>query len=72
MKNKISISDFHFKFAGYGHYTVTYTSPVTGKQWKRTITDMTIIDATKNEDEPKIKDLNHLKKIVKNAYSRRT
>ena len=72
MKNKISISDFHFKFASYGHYTVTYTSPVTGKQWTRTITDMTIIDTTKNEDEPKTKDLNHLKKIVKNAYSRRT
>ena len=67
MKNKISISDFHFKFAGYGHYTVTYTSPVTEKQWERTITDMTIIDATKNEDDPKIKDLKHLKKIVKNA-----
>ena len=33
MKTKTTISDFQFRIAGYGHYKVTYTSPVTGKQW---------------------------------------
>lgn len=65
MKNQIKITDFDFQFAGYGHYKVTYTSPVTGKAWKNTITDMTLIDATKNEDQPKKKDLISLKKSLK-------
>lgn len=62
----ISLSDFDFDFAGYGHYRVTYTSPVTGKSWSKTINDMTIIDKTKNEDDPKRKDLEELKRMVKN------
>jgi hypothetical protein len=62
---KTKISDFRFKFAGYGHYEVTYTSPVTGKEWMKVLNDMTLIDATKNEDEPKQSDLNALKRIVK-------
>lgn len=68
MQTKISISDFHFEFAGHGHYKVTYTSPVTGKQWKRTTNNMPLIDLTKNAEnhEPKIKDLNRLKFMCKN------
>ena len=66
MKTKISISDFHFKFSGYGHYIVTYTSPKTGKQWKATTTNMPLIDATKNAETPKIKDLIRLKFTCKN------
>jgi hypothetical protein len=66
MKNKINISDFSFLPAGYGHYKVTYTSPVTGKVWHETINDMTIIDATKNAEEPKRCDLEQLKRICKN------
>jgi hypothetical protein len=66
MKTKTELRDFAFIFAGYGHYKVIYTSPVTGKEWSRTITDMPLIDATKNADDyPKRKDLNTLKKIVK-------
>ena len=61
----ISIYDFSFSFAGYGHYKVTYTSPVTLKFWTKTITDMPLVDATKNNSEPKKKDLNWLKKICK-------
>lgn len=30
--NKISTTDFRFLPSGYGHYRVTYTSPVTGKE----------------------------------------
>ncbi len=64
----ISIYDFHFEFAGYGHYKVTYTSPKTGKQWCRTVSDMTLIDDTKNADNPKKKDLECLKRYVKYIY----
>jgi hypothetical protein len=65
MKNKISLNDFTFKFAGYGHYEVTYTSPKTSKQFTTTTSNMPLIDATKNSDSPKIKDLNELKRACK-------
>ena len=63
---KTTLRDFDFQFAGYGHYNVTYTSPATGKQWSRTTTDMELVDATKNSDNPKRKDLEMLKFICKN------
>lgn len=66
MKNSIRLSDFNFQFTGYGHYKVTYTSPVSGKSWTATTSDIPLIDATKNADEPKIKDLNELKAFCKN------
>ena len=62
---KTKITDFTFITAGYGHYKVTYTSPVTGKQWTKTTNNMPLIDATKNADEPKRKDLNELKRLLK-------
>lgn len=65
MKTTISISDFSFRFSGYGHYKVTYKSPVTGREWSKTVSDMPLIDATKNAEQPKIKDLDALKRIVK-------
>lgn len=66
MKNtKISISDFRFKFSGHGHYEVTYISPVTYKEWKKVLDCMPLIDATKNSDDPKVKDLEMLKYIIK-------
>lgn len=63
---KINIYDFDFEKVGYGRYKVTYTSPVTGKSWTTTIDDMTIIDATKGSDSPKVKDLELLKYLCKN------
>lgn len=66
MRNSISLSDFTFKFSGYGHYKVTYTSPKTGRQWTRITSNMPLIDATKNEDFPKKSDLNELKRMCKN------
>ena len=63
--SRISISDFSFEFAGYGHYKVTYTSPVTNKQWTATTSNMPLIDCTKNTDEPKVRDLETLKRICK-------
>lgn len=66
MNTKTSIHDFSFMPAGYGHYKVTYTSPITGKKWTTTTSDMPLIDATKNSIDPKAKDLNSLKSICKN------
>lgn len=66
MKRTISISDFDFKFSGYGHYEVTYTSPVTGKKFTTVTANMPLIDATKNaDDEPLKKDLQRLKRLCK-------
>ena len=63
---KTNLTDFTFVFTGRGAYIVTYTSPKTGKVWKRYSTDMGLIDRTKNADELKQKDLDILKYIVKN------
>ena len=62
---QISISDFSFSFAGFGHYKVTYTSPVTRKTWSTVTHDMPLIDATKNAENPKKCDLIRLKKACK-------
>jgi hypothetical protein len=62
---KPHITDFRFDFVGHGHYKVTYTSPVTGKSWSRVITNMELIDSTKNSDEPKTRYLEDLKRTVK-------
>jgi hypothetical protein len=57
--------DFNFKIQGYGAYLVEYISPKTGKVWSKRITDMQVIDATKNAEYPKIKDIEQLKRMVK-------
>jgi len=62
----LSIYDFSFSFVGYGHYKVTFTSPVTGKKFTKTTSDMPLIDSTKNAESPKIKDLIILRNICKN------
>jgi hypothetical protein len=64
---KTTISDFEFKFVGYGHYQVTYTSPVTGNSWRTTTDNMPLIDATKNAEEPKRKDLDRQKRVCKDG-----
>lgn len=58
-------TDFSFKFAGYGHYKVTYTSPATQKKWSATLNDMRLVDSVLNVDEPRRKDLEELKRVVK-------
>lgn len=65
MNTTISLSDFRFQFVGYGHYKVTYISPMTGIEWVKTTNDMPLIDATKNAECPKIKDLQALKRLLK-------
>jgi hypothetical protein len=63
--NQTSIFDFSFKPSGHGHYEVTYTSPNTGQSWKCITSNMPLIDATKNADSPRRKDLNLLKSLCK-------
>lgn len=63
--SSIDILDFTFLPAGYGHYKVTYTSPTTGKTWSTITSDMPLVDATKNADKPKKKDLEELKRLCK-------
>lgn len=41
---------FEFRFAGYGVYVVTYSTPTRGDYWRARITDMSLIDETKNAD----------------------
>ena len=62
---KTQICDFKFMPSGYGHYKVTYTSPITFKKWAAVTSDMGLIDLTKNAESPKRKDLNRLKSICK-------
>ena len=59
-------SDFTFIRSGNGHYQVTYQSPATNKKWWKVTDNMPLIDATKNEENPKRKDLEMLKFICKN------
>lgn len=67
MKKSIKLSDFSFQFSGYGHYKVTYTSPVTVKSWTASTNNMPLIDATKNADDVKKVDLEELKRVCKNS-----
>ncbi|HEY5587567.1 MAG TPA: hypothetical protein VIK86_01275 [Candidatus Paceibacterota bacterium] len=62
---QIKLSDFSFELKEYGHYKVTYTSLVTGKQWSYTTTNMQLIDATKNSENPLKCNLELLKKYCK-------
>ena len=50
--DKISLTSFYFRFAGYGQYIVTYTTPIRGDYWRARINDMSLIDDTKNAEEP--------------------
>lgn len=68
MKIKTKITDFKFEHSGHGQYVVYYQSPVTNKNYSKRVTDMQIIDKTKNADSPKLKDMEKLKKIIKWEY----
>lgn len=62
---KLDLSGFSFEFVGYGHYKVTYQTPIRGDWWTAVISDMKLIDSTKNSDSPKVKDIKSLREIVK-------
>lgn len=58
---------FSFRLVGSGHYKVTYTTPCRGDYWIALITDMTLIDATKNAEYAKGVDIQHLRDAVKRS-----
>lgn len=58
------LSNFSFLLVGSGHYRVTYTT-WRGDFWRALITDMTIIDATKNAEWAKVADIKHLRYLCK-------
>lgn len=60
-----NLSAFTFHFLSAGHYKVTYKTPFRGDYWVCLITDMTLIDATKNADYAKGVDIKHLRDVVK-------
>lgn len=59
------LSNFTFHFVGAGHYRVTYFTPRRGDCWVCTITDMQLIDDTKNAEWAKGIDIERLRNFVK-------
>lgn len=57
---------FDFRFAGCGQYIVTYTTQTRGDYWCARITDMQLIDDTKNADDPTQAAFRRLRDAVKN------
>lgn len=68
MAKKTQISDFRFQFLSAGHYSITYTSPVTDKEFRIVTTDMQIVDEFKGTEtnDHTHKRLNWLKSYIKN------
>ena len=60
------LSQFSFNFSGYGHYRVVYTTPSMRYMYIATISDMTVIDATKNAECAKLDDILNLRRICVN------
>lgn len=54
-------SMFDFTFKSYGAYEVRFTFPVRGDYYVGIVKDMTLIDSTKNEEEPLQSALKQLK-----------
>ena len=59
------LSQFEFEQIGSGCYKVKYETRFRGDYWVASITDMTLIDATKNAEWAKLKDIKHLRDVVK-------
>jgi len=58
------LSQFTFKLVGYGHYSVTYTTK-RDDYYVAVVTDMPLIDATKNAEYAKLVDIKGLRDLVK-------
>lgn len=58
------LSNFQFRFLSAGHYRVTYTTQ-RGDYWVSLVTDMQLIDNTKNADWAKGVDIERLRNYVK-------
>lgn len=72
--NAISLTDFSFVKDSCGHFFVRFTSRNTRKSWVALVTDMTMIDSTRNSEDPRRADLVRLRRHCKmfgNCYDRR-
>ena len=68
------LDGFRFKKVSSGAYEVVYSSDYDNKVsrcWIARIEDMTLIDATLNTDEPKRKDVDRLRYVVKRGTCRK-
>ena len=63
---KPTIRNFKFEHISEKQYLVTYIQSNTLTIYSKIVTDMDLIDKTRNSDNPKQKYLNKLKSIVKN------
>lgn len=59
------LSCFQFVFLSAGHYRVTYITPNRGDFFESLVTDMTLIDNTKNAEWAKGVDIERLRNYVK-------
>ena len=58
------LHNFGFRKTGSGCYQVTYTTDLRGDYWVATVNDMTLIDATKNAEWARLRDIEWLRHIV--------
>ena len=63
------LHNFSFEYAGSGCVRVTYFTDNRGDYWSAYIHDMGIIDATKNAEYAKAKDIEWLRHLVKHLGS---
>lgn len=59
------LHNFSFRLVSSGAYIVTYQTDSRGDFWRARIEDMPLIDATKNADVAKVKDIRALYNAVK-------
>jgi hypothetical protein len=64
---KTNITDFAMVPKAYGQFSVTYTSPSTGKKWNTVTTDAPLIDEVFHSEAPTQKALDKMKYICKNT-----
>lgn len=62
---------FSFQYANYGIWKVTYTSPTTGERWSAGVSDLDLIERTKNARFPREADLWKLGRICKRMNPKR-
>ena len=59
------LSQFTFSFRGKGAYMVSYTTPSRGDYWVAYVTDMPLIDATKNAEYATTTAIRQLRMLVR-------
>lgn len=70
MVRKIKKSDFKFLTCGFGVYWVCYFTPIKLKAYSCNVSDMELLDKTKNAQFPKTKDLRELRTYIKNNQNK--